>query len=139
MLAGKFFDAVHVFRELAEVLVGDRNGPHFPHARRIKLLLAIQLRQVFNATRDAVGTGSAGEVGNPNNYLKTFKFYETYKDRENFGEFSYLVKKFTLAAVGTLGPLKDYQAPPAGGPGGEGPPPDGSEVSFFQTMQSIRK
>ena len=26
----------------------------------------------------------------------------------------------------------------AGGPGGEGPP-DGSEVSFFQTMQSIRK
>ena len=35
-------------------------------------------------------------------------------------------------------PLKGYHAPPAGGPGGEGPP-DGSEVSFFQTMQSIRK
>ena len=30
------------------------------------------------------------------------------------------------------------QTPPAGGPGGEGPP-DGSEVSFFQTMQSIKK
>ena len=61
-----------------------------------------------------------------NNSLKTFKFYETYKYRENFGAFSYLVKKFTLAAkgiisVGTLGPLKDYQARPAGGPGGEGP------------------
>ena len=26
----------------------------------------------------------------------------------------------------------------AGGPGGEGPP-DGSEVSFFKTIQSIRK
>ena len=39
---------------------------------------------------------------------------------------------------GTPRPLKGYHAPPAGGPGGEGPP-DGSEVSFFQTMQSIRK
>ena len=60
-----------------------------------------------------------------------------------FGKFSYLVEKFTVAAegiisVGTLGPIKDYQAPAAGGPGGEGPP-DGSEVSFFQTMQSIIK
>ena len=35
-------------------------------------------------------------------------------------------------------PLKGYHAPPAGGPGGEGPP-DGSEVSFFKTIQSIWK
>ena len=78
-----------------------------------------------------------------NNYLKNFNFYETYKYREIFAEFCYLVEKFTVAAKGifsggTLGPLKDYQAPPAGGPGAEGPP-DGSEVSFFKTMQSIRK
>ena len=40
---------------------------------------------------------------------------------------------------GTPRPLKGYHAPPPRrGPGGEGPP-DGSEVSFFQTMQSIRK
>ena len=39
---------------------------------------------------------------------------------------------------GDARPLKGYHAPPAGGPGGEGPP-EGSEVSFFQTMQSIRK
>ena len=62
---------------------------------------------------------------------------------EKFWKFSYLVEKFTVMTKGiltggTLGPLKDYQAPTAGGPGGEGPP-DGSEVSFFQTMQSIRK
>ena len=80
-----------------------------------------------------------------NNYLKIFKCYETYKSRENFGEFFYLVEKFRVAAQGifsggTLGPLKDYQAPTAGGPGGEGPrPPDGSEVSFFKTIQSIWK
>ena len=77
------------------------------------------------------------------NYLKIFKFYETYKSREIFGKFSYLVEKFTVAAKGffsggTLGPLKDYQAPTAGGPGGEGPP-DGSEVSFFKTIHSIWK
>ena len=75
------------------------------------------------------------------NYLKIFKFYETYKSREIFGEFPYVFEKFTVAAKGifsggTLGPLKDYQAPTAGGPGGEGPP-DGSEVSFFTTIQSI--
>ena len=34
--------------------------------------------------------------------------------------------------------FKGYHAPPAGGPGGEGPP-DGIEVSFFKTIQSIRK
>ena len=79
-----------------------------------------------------------------NNYLKIFKFYESYKCRENFGEFSYLVEKCTVAAqgifsVGTLGPLKDYQAPPPRrGSGGKGPP-DGSEVSFFKTIQSIWK
>ena len=61
------------------------------------------------------------------NYLKIFKFYETYKSREIFGEFPYLVEKFTVTANGifsggTLGPLTDYQAPTAGGPGGEGPP-----------------
>ena len=77
------------------------------------------------------------------NYLKIFKFYETYKSREIFGQFPYLVEKFTVAAKGifsggTLGPLKDYQAPPAGGPGGEGPP-DGIVVSFFKAIQSIRK
>ena len=75
------------------------------------------------------------------NYLKIFKFYETYKSREIFGEFPYLVEKFTVATKGifsggTLRPLKDYQAPTAGGPGGEGPP-DVSEVSFFKTIQSI--
>ena len=50
-------------------------------------------------------------------------------------------KNFFFMAVffgGKPRPLKGYHAPPAGGPGGEGPP-DGSEVSFFQTMQSIRK
>ena len=41
--------------------------------------------------------------------------------------------------VGTLRPLKGYHTFGAGGPGGEGPPPEDSEVSFFQTMQSIRK
>ena len=51
------------------------------------------------------------------------------------------LRNFPLAAKGifsggTLGPLKDYQAPTAGGQGGEGPP-DGSEVSFFKTIQSI--
>ena len=30
----------------------------------------------------------------------------------------------------------DYQAPPAGGPGGEGPP-DGSEVSFFKRCKVL--
>ena len=54
-----------------------------------------------------------------NNYLKIFKLNATYKSRENFGEFYYLVEKFTVAArgifsVGTLGPLKDYQAPRRG-------------------------
>ena len=61
-----------------------------------------------------------------NNYLKTFKFYENYKCRENFGEFSYLVEKFPVAAqgifsVGTLGPLKGYHAPPVWGPGAKAP------------------
>ena len=37
---------------------------------------------------------------------------------------------------GTPQPLKGYHAPPAGGSGGR--PPDGSKVSFFKTMQSIR-
>ena len=78
-------------------------------------------------------------------YLKNFKFHETYKSTEIFGEFSYLVEKFTVTGKwifflggGTLGPRKDYQAPTAGGPGREGPP-DGSEVSFFKTIQSIWK
>ena len=58
-----------------------------------------------------------------------------------FGEFYYLVEKFTVAAPwifreGTPRPLKGYQASPAAGPGGEGPQ-DGSEVSFFKTIQSI--
>ena len=73
--------------------------------------------------------------------MTIFNFYETYKSREIFDEFSNLVEKFTVAAPGifsggTLRPLKDYQAPTAWGPGGEGPP-DGSEVSFFKTIQSI--
>ena len=43
-----------------------------------------------------------------------------------FFEFFYLVEKFTVVAPGifsggTPRPLKGYQAPPAGGPGGEGP------------------
>ena len=38
---------------------------------------------------------------------------------------------------GTPEPLKGYHAPPQGF-GGEGPP-DGSEVSLFKTIQSIRK
>ena len=89
------------------------------------------------------------------NYLKIFTFDETYKSRENliieyteiFSGFIwiyYLFEKFTVAAQwffsgGTLGPLKDYQAPPVGGPGDEGPPPAGREVSFFKTIQSIWK
>ena len=44
-------------------------------------------------------------------------------------------KEFFLGG-GTLGPLKDYQAPTAGGPGGEGHS-EGSEVSFYKTIQSI--
>ena len=43
-----------------------------------------------------------------------------------------------LGGGGTPRPLKGYHAPPAGGPGGKGPP-DGSEVSFFKTIQSIWK
>ena len=60
------------------------------------------------------------------NNVKTFKFYETYKSRAIFCEFPYLVEKFSVAAKaffsgGTLGPLKDYQAPTAGGPGAKAP------------------
>ena len=60
------------------------------------------------------------------NNMKICKFYETYKSRENFGEFPYLVEKFTVAAKGifsggTLRPLKDYQAPTAGGRGAKAP------------------
>ena len=69
-----------------------------------------------------------GVQGARDTYLKIFKFYETYKSRENFGEFSYLVEKFTVAvqgifSVGTLEPLKDYQAnTPRRGSGGRRPP-----------------
>ena len=50
-----------------------------------------------------------------------------YKSGEIFGEFYYLVENVTVAAqgifsMGTLGPLKDYQAPSARGPEGEGSP-----------------
>ena len=84
---------------------------------------------------------------------------ELYKSRENPDELYYLVETFIKKAKnclegrlpamqrrrqdlfgGTLRPLKGYHALPAGGPGGEGPPPpDASEVSFFKTIQSIRK
>ena len=61
-----------------------------------------------------------------NNYLKIFNFYETNKASQFIGEFSYLVGKFTVAAPGifrgTPGPFNGL----SGGPGGEGPPPDGS-------------
>ena len=75
--------------------------------------------------------------------FQNFNFNESYKSREIFGEFYYLVEKFIVRRQeffreGTTRSLKGYQATPAGGPGGEGTP-DGSEVSFFQTMQSIRK
>ena len=82
---------------------------------------------------------------------------EMYKSREIPDELYYLVEKFIKKAKngldggllemqmrrqdffgGTLRPLKGYHAPPAGGPGGEGPA-DGSEVSFFTTIQSMRK
>ena len=83
---------------------------------------------------------------------------ELYKSREISDELYYIVETFIKKAKkngldggllemqrrgqdffgGTLRPLKCYHAPPAGGPGGEGPP-DGSEVSFFKTIQSIRK
>ena len=71
-----------------------------------------------------------------------FNFYETYKSREIFGESPYLVEKFTVEAKGIFsgersGHLNSIKRPPQG-PGGEGPP-DGSEVSFFKTIQSIRK
>ena len=55
-----------------------------------------------------------------NTDLKILKLYETYKSLENFGEFSYLAEKFTVAVQGifsrgTLGPVKYYQEFPAGG------------------------
>ena len=76
-----------------------------------------------------------------NNYGKIFNFYDTYKSREIFGECYYLVEKFTVALQeffrdGTPRPLEGYQAPHARGPWGKGSP-DGSEVSFFKTIQSI--
>ena len=76
-----------------------------------------------------------------NNYLKNFNFYETYKSREIFGEFLIWLRNLQwrrkeFFSGRTLGPLKHYQAPIAGGPGSEGPP-DGSEVSFFKTIQNI--
>ena len=51
------------------------------------------------------------------NYLKIVKFYETYKSREIFRKFSYLVEKFTVAAKeiirgGSSGHLKTIKRPP---------------------------
>ena len=79
---------------------------------------------------------------------------ELYKYREIPDELYYLVETFIKNGLdglqlemqkhrqvffgGTLRPLKGYHAPPSGGPGGEGPP-DGSKVSLFKTIQSIRK
>ena len=78
------------------------------------------------------------------NYLKIFKFYETYKVRENFGEFPYLVEKFSVEAKGIFrGNARATQRLSSAhrrGSGGRRPPPqDGSEVSFFKTIQSIWK
>ena len=63
------------------------------------------------------------------NYLKCFKFYETYKSREIFGEFPYLVENLQWRRKdifgGNYGPLTDYQEPTAGvrwGGGGLNPP-----------------
>ena len=57
-----------------------------------------------------------------NNYLKIFNFYETYKSREIFGEFSYLVEKFTVAAQGIFsGHLKTIKRPPHGVRGAKAP------------------
>ena len=83
-------------------------------------------------------------------FEKLFKIFifleELYKSREIPDEVYYLVETFIKKAKncldggllemqrrrqdffgGTLRPLKGYHAPPAGGPGGEGPP-DGREV-----------
>ena len=83
---------------------------------------------------------------------------ELYKSREISDELYYIVETFIKKAKkngldggllemqrrgqdffgGTLRPFKGYHAPPpAGGPWGG--PPDGSEVSFFKTIRSIRK
>ena len=76
-------------------------------------------------------------------FSKIFKFYETYKCRDNFDEFFYLVVKFTVAAqgifsVGKLGPLiKTIKRPPQEVRGRR--PSGGSEVSFFKTIQDIWK
>ena len=45
---------------------------------------------------------------------------------------------FFSGGGGTPRPFKGYHAPLAGAPGGEGPP-DGSDVSLFKTIRSIRK
>ena len=51
--------------------------------------------------------------------FEIFKFDETYKSREIFWEFSYLVEKFTVAAKGIFsgertGHLKTIKRPPQG-------------------------
>ena len=64
-----------------------------------------------------------------------------FKSPDNFCWFHCPVAspEFFSAGGGAPRPREGYHAPPpAGGPGGLGPP-DGSEVSFCQTMQSIRK
>ena len=63
---------------------------------------------------------------------------------KNFNPHWFLVQTRGVAMIfffggwGNARPLKGYHAPPAGGPGGEGPT-DGSEVSFFKTIQSTWK
>ena len=47
-----------------------------------------------------------------------------------------LWRRNAFFSEGTLGTLKDYQAPHPGGRGGGGLP-DGSEVSFFKKIQSM--
>ena len=59
-------------------------------------------------------------------YLKIFKFYETYKSREIFGEFPDLVEKFSVAAKGIFsgersGHLNSIKRPPQGVRGAKAP------------------
>ena len=73
------------------------------------------------------------------NYLKIFKFYETYKSREIFGEFYYLVEKFAVAAKGLFrgersGHEKPIKHPPQGVRGAMAPRTE-SKFPFWKRLK----
>ena len=69
-----------------------------------------------------------------------FHFLKRFKVLENESIYQWKCRCVggIFSGGGTLRPYKGYHRTPTGGPGGEGPS-DGREVSFFQTIQSIRK